>query len=272
VSLEPHLLVTEPLEGLLVGAVVPLGIETMHHLQRALRRPEGSAISLTDGNGVRAQAVLVPGGARLVTAPSVEAPRVPRLILAQSLAKGRRTDDAVRMACELGVDRIVPVVAQRTQGRPDARAAEAVVTRWRSIAAAALEQSRGSFLAEVTTHRTVTELATSASGVSAAGSGPALGLVTVPGAPALPDVLAGLGSDDRSLEAVWVAVGPEGGWDDAEVEQLVACGWHPVGLGATVLRSEHAGPVAIAVIAALSGRWRAAASREATPRRGVQGG
>jgi 16S rRNA (uracil1498-N3)-methyltransferase len=55
--------------------------------------------------------------------------------------------------------------------------------------------------------------------------------------------------------AITVAVGPEGGWDDTEVARWVERGATVVGLGPTVLRTEHAAAAAIAVLAAASGRW-----------------
>jgi len=252
VSLAPHVLVPSPLADGTDGTIVALPAATLHHLRRALRLGVGSLLSLTDGLGGRAPAELVADGARLTGAPALEPASSPRIVLVQALAKGRRVDEAVRMACELGVDRVVPLVADRTQGRPDARTASAVVDRWQAVARAALEQSRGVHLAEVTGCHTVAQLAAAPSGPGNGGDPGGVRLVAVPGAPALPEVLAAPGPTPE----LSVAVGPEGGWSDAEVAQLVGSGWQPVGLGPSVLRTEHAGPVAVAVIAALAGRWR----------------
>ncbi len=260
-SIAPHVLVTEPLAGRVAGAVVALAEDRVHHLRRVLRLAEGDALSLTDGAGASADAQLVGDGARL-SADAVVAPTSGmRLVLAQALSKGRRAEDAVRTACELGVDRLVPVVAERTQGRPDARGAEAVVERWRAVAAAALEQSRGVRLAAVDE-----PIATRALATRPVEAG-AVRLVAVPGAAPLPDVLrdalAHVLSDvlrDALAGEVVVAIGPEGGWSPQEVDGFVAAGWLPIGLGPTVLRTEHAGPAAVAVIAAAAGRWSAAAA------------
>lgn len=241
-SLAPHLLVAGGLEGAGEGDVVPMADAARHHLHRVLRLAEGARLSLTDGSGRSGDAVLVEVGARLVGPVVVATPLTPRLVLAQALSKGRRAEDAVRAACELGVDRLVPVVAARTQGRPDERAEAAIVARWESVAVAALEQSRGVWRAEVTRPVGVDVLV--------AGTPDALRLVAVPGAPALPSVVGGA----RPAEVV-VAVGPEGGWAPDELAAFSAAGWRAVGLGPSVLRTEHAGPVAVAVVAALLGRW-----------------
>jgi 16S rRNA (uracil1498-N3)-methyltransferase len=262
VSIAPHVLVATPLAGAVPGDAVDIAPATLHHLRRVLRLGDGAGLSLTDGAGlvasgaVRDDSVVLSGPVHDVPAPR------PRLVLAQALSKGRRAEDAVRVACELGVDRIVPVVAERTQGRPDARAAEALVERWRAVAVAALEQSRGAHLAQVLPPVVGVEAATS--------SPDALHLIAVPGAEALPAMITSLApliaatsiaaSDAASattstLSELVVAVGPEGGWSPAEVERAAATGWRAVGLGPTVLRTEHAGPVAVAVVAALLGRW-----------------
>jgi 16S rRNA (uracil1498-N3)-methyltransferase len=75
----------------------------------------------------------------------------------------------------------------------------------------------------------------------------------VPGAAPLPELVA---PSWRGRDAVTVTVGPEGGFTAEEVAGLVAAGAHAVGLGPTVLRTEHAGGAALAVLGALLGRWR----------------
>lgn len=250
-SIAPHVYVADPLDGADVGERTALPEGALHHLRRVLRLADGARLSLTDGRGFLADATLQGHDAVLAAAAVVTPEPQPRIVLAQALSKGRRAEDAVRVACELGVDRIVPVVAARTQGRPDARAAEALVARWQGVAVAALEQSRGARLAEVATPvDRVVAAAPAQDGV--------LRLLAVPGGeplPALPAIAGGPGAD---LEEVVVAVGPEGGWTPEEVAAASSDGWLPVGLGPTVLRTEHAGPVAVAVVAALLGRWDAA--------------
>jgi 16S rRNA (uracil1498-N3)-methyltransferase len=247
----PHVLVAEPLSGIDSGDLVAVADATIRHLRRVLRLADGAALSITDGAGRMAEAVLEAEGARLRSAVMQIPAPAPRLVLAQALSKGRRAEDAVRVACELGVDLLVPVVAERTQGRLDARASETLVTRWRAVAAAALEQSRGAWLAGVTAP--VSGPVAVPSAVPSAGS--SLRLIAAPGAPALPEVLRAADLEAARPQEIVVAIGPEGGWSAQEVAGASADGWVPVGLGPTVLRTEHAGPAAVAVIAALAGRW-----------------
>ncbi len=247
-SLAPHVLVAASLEGMAPGATVTVDPATLHHLRRVLRLRDDAPLSLTDGSGRLASGELVPEGARVTSSVREVAASPPMLVLVQALSKGRRAEDAVRVACELGVDLIVPVIAERTQGRPDQRAAAALAERWRAVAGAALEQSRGAHLTEV-----VSPVDGLAAVPEVMPGSRTLRLLAVPGASPLPDVLDGAAT---APDVVIIAVGPEGGWSPAEVEGAAASGWSPVGLGATVLRTEHAGPVAVAVAAAMLGRWR----------------
>jgi len=259
VTRSPHVVVSETLEARRAGESVALDDAKHRHLHTVLRLQSGAEVSITDGCGRSARGELGEHAILLSEAPEQAAPRQPRLVLAQAVTKGRRLDDMVRAACELGVDEIVPFVAARTQGRPDEREAGALVARWRAIAEAALGQSRGAW---VTTVGSLTDVSTLAAALSTDpdGVGPvgaSLRLLAHPGGAALPVALDAARSEGPPPQAVTVAIGPEGGFAPDELERFEAGGWCTVGLGPTVLRSEHAGPAALAVLAAVSGRWDA---------------
>jgi len=245
----PHLLVAVALAAFGPGDRIELAEETVRHLRKVLRLVDGAPLSLTDGAGCRLDARLEGSVAVALTTDRPVSPSGPSLVLVQALSKGRRAEDAVRAACELGVDRIVPLIAGRTQGRPDATGRAAVTARWQAVADAALEQSRG-------IHRAVVTDVVEVDGVGVAGqmSGRrVVQVVAVPGAPGLRTVVGE--ANVRPEDAVAVAIGPEGGWTPDELARLVGQGWIPAGLGLTVLRTEHAGPAALAALAALTGRW-----------------
>jgi 16S rRNA (uracil1498-N3)-methyltransferase len=245
VSLAPHVQVLAPLAAGMTQ--VALSDTTLHHLRRVLRLGDGAVLSLTDGAGGSATATLQDAGAVVTSEVQREERQRPELVLVQALAKGRRLDDAVRAACEIGVARIVPIVAQRTQGRPGAEERVAIRARWQGIAASALGQSRGSWLVHIDEVVTIEELAERSDPVG-------LRAIAVPGARSLPETIAQAG--EEALERVSIAIGPEGGWAAEEVALLVAAAWTPVGLGHSVIRTEHAGLVALAAVAATTGRWR----------------
>ncbi|GGI09253.1 RsmE family RNA methyltransferase [Egicoccus halophilus] len=242
-SLTPFLHVDTPLRERRAGDEIVLDAEVRRHVRTVLRLAEGAECRVADGAGASAPAVLLGEGARLRADATYEPPPTPRLVVAQALAKGRRFDDVVRAGTELGADAFVPVVATRSVVRLEGKA-DRVVARWDAVARAAAEQSRRRHRPQVSSPRTVAELAEQV-GL----------LVAHPGGAPLPTVVTEL----RGVEQCVVAVGPEGGWTDAEVRDLLARGARTVGLGPNVLRTEHAAAAALAVLGACTGRWDVAA-------------
>jgi 16S rRNA (uracil1498-N3)-methyltransferase len=250
-SSTPYVHVAADLATATRGGSVDLAADEVHHLVRVLRLRPGAEVVVADGRGREADAVLGETHVVVTADPVTRPPSRPRLVLAQALPKGRKLDDVVRVATELGVDRIVPVTAARSVVSLRGERADRAVERWRAVGRAAAEQARRPVLPVIDPPA---ELAALPGLVGVDGTaGTAVLLVATPGAPALPDQVR---SAWHGCDVVAVAVGPEGGFTDQEVTTLVAAGGVPVGLGPTVLRTEHAGAAAVAVLAALLGRWR----------------
>lgn len=242
-SLAPYVHVAASLAGAGAGTEVALDPDAAHHLGRVLRLRPGASLVVADGLGGEATAELGDGAVRLTGPVSRHPAPVPHLTVAQGLPKARKLDDVLRQLTELGVDRLVPVAAVRSVVRLDDDRADRALARWRAVARAAAEQARRAWLPEVAP-------VTSASSL-AAGEADLL-VAHVGAARSLPAALADRA--DRTRPVV-VAVGPEGGWDEGEVETLAAADGEVVGLGPTVLRTEHAAAAAAAVVAAATGRW-----------------
>jgi 16S rRNA (uracil1498-N3)-methyltransferase len=220
--------------------------EDGHHLARVLRLRTGEAVTVADGSGLWRPyriAGIGPAGATgagsggaavhlAAAGPAEREPELtPGLAVAFALTKGDKPELVVQKLTELGVDRIVPVVAERSVARPDPARAAAAAERWRRIAREAACQCRRARLPVVEDLRPLAELAGHPAIVAERGGGPADGL----GVPAGGDVL--------------VVVGPEGGLSGAEVEALAP--WARLGLGPYVLRAETAAVAAATVLAAI---------------------
>lgn len=240
-SLTPYLHVDADLAGAAAGTEVGLAADARRHLRGVRRLAAGAACHAADGTGSHAPAVLTDDGLRLTDDARTEAEPRPRLVVAQALAKGRKFDDVVRAATEIGADGFVPVTAARSVSRLDGKA-DKVIARWQAVARAAAEQSRRPWRPEVAELTDV--------GALAPGPDTAL-LVAHPGGERLHRRAAAV----AEVAEVVLAIGPEGGWTDAEVGELVARGAHLVGLGPTVLRTEHAAAAGLAVLCAVCGRW-----------------
>lgn len=211
-----------------------------HHLVRVLRVRPGDPLSVADGTGsvyqarVRsAQLDLV--AYRVVDRIDVPAPR-PSLTVVHALPKGRKLDEVVQRLTEIGVDRIVPVHSARTQVRLEGARAERARARWEAVALAAAKQSRRARLPEIAEIGDWdTAFFTQMRGV-------------VLHAEATERLRARV---DATLDALVLAVGPEGGLTD---EEIAACGLLPASLGPTILRTETAALVACAAVLTLTGR------------------
>lgn len=227
------------------GDVVSLTGAEAKHAAVVRRLRVGEAVTVGDGSGVWLEGVaeeVAPGRVDVrISQRTVHPSPVPRIALAQALAKGDRDELAVQAACELGVDEIVPWQASRSVSRWEGPKATKGRERWATIVREAAKQAHRTWVPEVAAPATTGELASRA--------GAARVLILDPSATTrLSEVVA----DDRDIVLV---VGPEGGVSDEEIARLTAAGAERVLLGDTVLRTSTAGPAAIAVLSVALGRW-----------------
>jgi 16S rRNA (uracil1498-N3)-methyltransferase len=236
------------------GAGVVLSAEESRHLRDVLRLRAGDEAFVFDGEG-REFACSVEdaggrrqGAARLSVRGEAEPlrPESPlELALAVGLLKGEKFDLVVQKATELGAARVVPVVTQRADVRlRDERDAAARVERWRRLALEAAKQSGRARLPLV---------APPAPFIDFVSSPPREGglrlLFAERGGRGLDEAVGARTEPPTSVDAL---VGPEGGWDDAELDAARRHGWLLVTLGGRTLRAETA---ALAVAALIQHRF-----------------
>jgi 16S rRNA (uracil1498-N3)-methyltransferase len=217
------------------GPVVLDGPEA-HHLAGVLRARPGDAVCLFNGDGAEYPAVVAEVHKRQV-ALDVTGRRTPnrelgfRLEVAAPLPKGDRGDYLLEKLTELGVTRFMPLRTRRSVVHPKER-------RMDKLERAVIEASKQFGRNVLMDVGPVTDwedyLRTDL---------PDERIVGHPGGEPM--------SADRRASDVAVAVGPEGGFTDEELEAARAEGWRIVGLGARVLRIETAA-VALAVWSASS--------------------
>lgn len=212
--------------------------ESAQHLTRVLRVEVGQTFEITDNN--RVWLATVQGARRDLVRFEVKeeldaGPEAPDVTLCLALIRFDRFEWAVEKATELGVTRIVPVNAARSE-RGLFEGAQKRVERWRRIAHEASEQSRRLRAPEVDSPAKM-ELALKTEATHR------IWCDEHPGSPALVDAFAPRPGDSAAL-----LIGPEGGWTDAERDRFVGAGWQGVSLGPLVLRAETAVCAALAVI------------------------
>jgi len=212
--------------------------DNAHHLTRVLRVESGQKYEITDNE--RAWLATVETARKnLVEFAVIEeiatGPELQPVTLYLALVKFERFEWAVEKATELGVTRVVPVEANRSE-HGLFEGARKRVERWRRIARESSEQSRrlrapeieepcrfGEASRDESTHR--------------------VWLDEQPGAKLLSQAFALAPGDSVAL-----LVGPEGGWVDSEREQLAASNWTAASLGPLILRAETAVCASLAVI------------------------
>ena len=237
--------------------------EAAQHLGRVLRAEHGRVYELSDGNRVwlaRVDEVKRERiGFSLVEELPVWRPAFQATLLL-SVVKFDAFEFALEKATELGVDRIVPLAAARSE-KVLLTAAPKRAERWKKILLEASQQSRRVSIPALA------PLAKPETAFSAHSESLRILLSERPGAPPLRNVLEGHSGPDRTTVAERanqaigdpeghgpargsasgaLAIGPEGGWTDAEFESASKHGFCEASLGRLILRTETA------VIAALA--------------------
>ncbi len=169
------------------------------------------------------------------------APIVVPMTLVVAVFKFDRFEWAVEKATELGVARIVPVIARRTDAHLAPSAAKRV-ERWRRIAHEASQQSRRVAEPEIDNPVKLKDTVWMEAGLK-------ILLAETEQERMLRDVLAQPGMAVPH-SSVALAVGPEGGWTEDELQLFVQNGWVSVTLGPTILRAETAVVAGVAITAA----------------------
>jgi len=221
------------------------------HLARVLRAEIGQEFDIATGDEIRRGTITFISDDRIEFAlghgRALKFSRLkstPKITLALAIFKFDRMEWAIEKCTEIGVARIIPVIARRS----DTHLATAAVKRherWQRIARQTAEQSRRSAPPEIAAPVKLKDLA-------GAGVLPESVQTRV----VLAESLAESEDDTRLgeiLQSQWtegevvLAVGPEGGWADAELAWFYETGWVAASLGNTILRAETAAIVATAL-------------------------
>ena len=234
-----------------VGELAVLDGKEGHHAATVRRIRVGERVLLGDGAGGLADTVVSAAEKNrlelTVQSRSEMPPPTPAVTLVQALPKADRSELAVELATEAGVDAVVPWQSSRCVARWEGPQAVKGVAKWRSTAAEAAKQSRRAYIPEVA------ELHDSRSVYALVGDiverGGIVAVLHEEATSAFRDLPFG------EVPEVAIVVGPEGGLDDREVAALTAAGATPVVLGPTVLRTSTAGAVALGALGVLTSRW-----------------
>ena len=208
------------------------------HLARVLRARVGQEFDIAaEGRVHRGRIVsITPGKVEFELGEELPAAALPEITLVLAIFKFDRMEWAIEKVTELGVARIVPLVARRTDSHLASAAAKRV-ERWRRIAREAAQQSRR---------------------VAQPGVSTPIRLQNVLDIVAERRIVLSEAEEQVSLKPaitgfkgpLALAIGPEGGWTGGEEQAFREHGWIAASLGPTILRAETAAIAAISIVAA----------------------
>lgn len=220
-----------------------------HHLARVLRLKTGAMVELCDDSGLIHTAQVIAPGREEVTLRLLSSTRPPTtgpvLHLGLGVLKGKKMDLVLQKCTELGVNSIHPFLSEHSAVRPPE---PDKLLRWQRITVEACKQCKRP---EPPICRPVSSFAELLIRPETAA---ALKLLFWE-EPAATPLKKALTESETSVApaAIFCLIGPEGGFSHAEIEQAVAAGFQPVGLGPRILRAETAALVAIALLQYLHG-------------------
>ena len=216
--------------------------EAAHHLGRVLRAQPGQLYELSDGRQVRLGRIEKVARDRIEFALLEEIPSHQPAIdvtLLLSIVKFDAFEWALEKATELGVSTVVPLAAARSEKALLAAAGKRA-ERWKKILAEASQQSRRVRVPELQ--------AVSQPAQAFAAQDAAVAKVMLSERPDVPTLRQILQAEPARKQAAVLAVGPEGGWTDAEFTAAQSGGFREASLGKLILRTETAVAAALASI------------------------
>jgi 16S rRNA (uracil1498-N3)-methyltransferase len=225
------------------AGVAELRGDEARHLTRVLRVEVGQQFEISDNQCAFLAEITEARGDRVVlrVIEPLDAPApMVHITLCAALIKFDRFEWMIEKATELGVERIRPVEAARSE-RGLFEASRKRSERWIRIARESSQQSRRwhipeilpavrfeKSLAEEADHRYFLD----------EGAAPPLLRIVLPVVPA----------ERPGVNRIAALIGPEGGWTASERQLAISAGWQPVSLGPQVLRAETAASAAIAIL------------------------
>ena len=162
------------------------------------------------------------------------------LYLFQALPKGDRSESVIQKCVELGVHEIVPVISARTIVKIDEKRAAKKTERWNGISLAAAKQSKRAFIPKVTPPMNWKMALQAASGLDRI-------LVPYENAKGISHTRRVI-EEVKAGERVGIFIGPEGGFEAKEIEQLLSLGAGSITLGHRILRTDTASPAILAML------------------------
>ena len=231
--------------GQIDGSHIHITGEDVNHIKNVLRMKPGEKILVSNGidRDYHCEVESLTGEEVTAKILSVdeEGTELPaKLYLFQGLPKGDKMELIVQKAVELGVYRIIPVAAKRSVVKLEPKKEEARLKRWNSIAESAAKQSKRIIIPEVAPVMSLKEAFAWAKGFD-------VNVIPYEHAEGIEGSREELKRIQPGME-VGIFIGPEGGFDESEIEAALQDDIRPVTLGKRILRTETAGLAILSIL------------------------
>ncbi len=163
-----------------------------------------------------------------------------KIYLFQGLPKSDKMELIIQKAVELGAFKIIPVEMKRSVMKLDPKKAPDKIKRWQAISEAAAKQSKRSIIPEISMPVSFKEALSEASGLTHK-------LVPYECAEGIAHTREVL-DKVKPGDSVAIFIGPEGGFDESEIELAKSSGFEIITLGRRILRTETAGMVVLSLL------------------------
>ncbi len=211
----------------------------VNHIKNVLRMRVGEEISVSnglDGKEYRCgiltlEEECVQCELRFIKEDGVELSG--KVYLFQGLPKSDKMELIIQKAVELGVYQIVPVATRRCVVKLDDKKAKSKVQRWQTIAEAAAKQSKRGIIPKIADPMSFLEAVKLAASMDVK----LIPYELAEGMDRTKEIINGL----QPGQSIAVFIGPEGGFEEAEIEKALTFGVEPITLGRRILRTETAG-------------------------------
>lgn len=219
--------------------------EDAHHILHVLRKELGDHLTVCDGCGQDYECEILSASAeeivcRIIEQHNSETEPTIRVTLFQGLPKAEKMEWVLQKGVELGISEFVPVSTERCVVKLDGKKSEGKLARWNKIAQSAAKQSGRGILPEVKNVVSIKQAIQSFDQFDLM-----LVLYEEERGRSLKEILRAVETVPKTV-GIWI--GPEGGFEPAEVKMLTEAGAVTAGLGPRILRTETAGMTAAAVI------------------------
>jgi 16S rRNA (uracil1498-N3)-methyltransferase len=217
------------------------------HLARVLRAQVGQEFDIIAGHAVRRGVVekVAPDAVEFSLHEEVETAESIPLIVGLSIVRFERMEWAIEKLTELGVERIIPLTAQRSE-KHLVQSATKRCERWRKITRESAQQSRRSDVPEISEPMSVKDC------IAQSNNSQRYLFSEEERSRSLWESLMTTDRNVTSSTKIYAVIGPEGGWTSAELSTFSENAWQSVSLGKYILRTETA---AIAVASLISAWW-----------------